>query len=88
MLTDFFWEQMLDEVIEELGSSQPVTEYCTEYEANYVKDNFEPRNLEITANKDVSMLYKGTCEVETARCRKVLVIKDAVTINYTVCLGD
>ena len=54
MLTDFFWEQMLDEVIEELKTSQPVSEYCTEYDANYVKENFEPRILEITADKNVS----------------------------------
>lgn len=54
MLTDFFWEQMLDEVIEELKTSQPVSEYCTEYDANYVKEDFEPRNLEVTADKNVS----------------------------------
>ncbi|XP_023943213.1 uncharacterized protein LOC112049515 isoform X2 [Bicyclus anynana] len=47
MLTDFFWEQMLDEVIEELGTSQPVAEYCSEYEANFIRDQFEPRNLEM-----------------------------------------
>lgn len=55
MLTDFFWEQMLDEVIEELATSQPVSEYCSEYDANYVKDSFEPRNLEITADRNVSI---------------------------------
>lgn len=55
MLTDFFWEQMLDEVIEELATSQPVSEYCSEYDANYVKDSFEPRNLEVTADRNVSI---------------------------------
>lgn len=53
MLTDFFWEQMLDEVIEELATSQPVEEYCTEYDSNFIKDNFEPRNLEVTLDTDV-----------------------------------
>ncbi|XP_050350091.1 uncharacterized protein LOC126773305 [Nymphalis io] len=57
MLTDFFWEQMLDEVIEELATSQPVDEYCSEYDANFVKDNFEPRNLEITADKNMHLKY-------------------------------
>lgn len=63
MLTDFFWEQMLDEVIEELKTSQPVSEYCTEYDANYIKEDFEPRNLEITADKNVSRLI-GTMALE------------------------
>lgn len=53
MLTDFFWEQMLGEVIEELATSQPVAEYCTEYDANFVRDQFQPRNLEVTADKNV-----------------------------------
>ncbi|XP_075979394.1 uncharacterized protein LOC142978733 [Anticarsia gemmatalis] len=57
MLTDFFWEQMLDEVIEELATSQPVSEYCTEYDANFIKDNFEPRNLEVTADKNMHLKY-------------------------------
>ncbi|CAG9790823.1 unnamed protein product [Diatraea saccharalis] len=57
MMTDFFWEQMLDEVIEELATSQPVAEYCTEYDANYIKDQFEPRNLEITADKNMHLKY-------------------------------
>lgn len=54
MLTDFFWEQMLDEVIEELATAEPVVEYCTEQNANYVKENFEPRSLLVTADKNVS----------------------------------
>lgn len=53
MLTDFFWEQMLDEVIEELATSQPAEEYCSEYDANFVKDEFQPRNLAVTADKNV-----------------------------------
>ncbi|XP_028025963.1 uncharacterized protein LOC114239780 [Bombyx mandarina] len=57
MLTDFFWEQMLDEVIEELATSQPVSEYCTEYDANYIKDEFEPRNLEVAADKNMHLKY-------------------------------
>ncbi|XP_046966551.1 uncharacterized protein LOC124534641 [Vanessa cardui] len=57
MLTDFFWEQMLDEVIDELATSEPVDEYCSEYEANYVKDQFEPRNLEKTADKNMHLKY-------------------------------
>ncbi|XP_059056136.1 uncharacterized protein LOC131850008 isoform X1 [Achroia grisella] len=57
MLTDFFWEQMLDEVIDELATSQPVMEYCTEHDANYIKENFEPRNLEITADKNMHLKY-------------------------------
>ncbi|KAJ8714447.1 hypothetical protein PYW07_002672 [Mythimna separata] len=57
MLTDFFWEQMLDEVIEELKTSQPISEYCTEYDANYVKEDFEPRNLEVTADKNMHLKY-------------------------------
>ncbi|XP_026727678.1 uncharacterized protein LOC113493845 [Trichoplusia ni] len=57
MLTDFFWEQMLDEVIEELATSQPVSEYCSEYDANYVKDSFEPRNLEVTADRNMHLKY-------------------------------
>ncbi|KAJ0175247.1 hypothetical protein K1T71_009388 [Dendrolimus kikuchii] len=57
MLTDFFWEQMLEEVIEELATSQPVQEYCSEYDANYIKENFEPRNLEVTADKDIHLKY-------------------------------
>ncbi|KAL0870410.1 hypothetical protein ABMA27_005419 [Loxostege sticticalis] len=57
MLTDFFWEQMLDEVIEELATSQPVVEYCSEYDANYIRDNFEPRNLEVTADKNMHLKY-------------------------------
>lgn len=54
MLTDFFWEQMLDEVVEELATSQPVVEYCTEMNSNYVKENFAPRDLCVTADKNVS----------------------------------
>ncbi|CAG4934837.1 unnamed protein product [Colias eurytheme] len=57
MLKDFFWEQMLDEVIEELATSQPVADYCTEYESNFIKDNFEPRNLEVTADKNMHLKY-------------------------------
>ncbi|KAM3961664.1 uncharacterized protein ACR2FA_004218 [Aphomia sociella] len=57
MLTDFFWQQMLDEVMEELATSQPVMEYCTEHDANYTKENFEPRNLEITADKNMHLKY-------------------------------
>ncbi|KAL4711015.1 hypothetical protein ACJJTC_017980 [Scirpophaga incertulas] len=57
MLTDFFWEQMLDEVIEELAATQPAVDYCTEYEANYIKDQFEPKNLEITADKNEHLKY-------------------------------
>ncbi|CAH1637428.1 unnamed protein product [Spodoptera littoralis] len=57
MLTDFFWEQMLDEVIDELATTQPVSEYCTEYDANYIKDEFEPRNLEITADRTMHLKY-------------------------------
>lgn len=53
MLTDFYWEQMLEEMLEELALSSPVSEYCTEYDANYVRDNFEPRNLEYTRDKTV-----------------------------------
>lgn len=53
MLTDFFWEQMLEEMLEEISLSSPVSEYCTEYDANYVRDNFEPRNLEYTRDKTV-----------------------------------
>lgn len=53
MLTDFFWEQMLDDVIEELATSQPVVEYCTEMNANYVKENFTPRDLSVSADKNV-----------------------------------
>ncbi|CAF4824881.1 uncharacterized protein LOC125050422 [Pieris napi] len=57
MLKDFFWEQMLDEVIEELATSQPVADYCTEYESNFIKEQFEPRNLEITADKNMHLKY-------------------------------
>ncbi|XP_034833657.1 uncharacterized protein [Maniola hyperantus] len=57
MLTDFFWEQMLDEVIEELATSQPAVEYCSEYDANFIKDQFEPRNLEVTADKNMHLKY-------------------------------
>ncbi|XP_039758657.1 uncharacterized protein LOC120632734 [Pararge aegeria] len=57
MLTDFFWEQMLDEVIEELATSEPVLEYCSEYDANFVKEQFEPRNLEVTADKNMHLKY-------------------------------
>ncbi|XP_063627024.1 uncharacterized protein LOC134798584 [Cydia splendana] len=57
MLKDFFWEQMLEEVIDEMKTNNPVTEYCTEYEANYVKDEFEPRNLEIPLDKNVHLKY-------------------------------
>lgn len=54
MLTDFFWEQMLGEVIEELAMSQnPGTSYCTEHNANFVKENFEPRNLAVSADENV-----------------------------------
>lgn len=48
---------MLDEVIEELATSQPVVEYCSEYDANYIRDNFEPRNLEVTADKNVCIPF-------------------------------
>ncbi|XP_045450374.1 uncharacterized protein LOC123659162 [Melitaea cinxia] len=57
MLTDFFWEQMLDEVIEELATSQPAEEYCSEYDANFVKDEFQPRNLAVTADKNMHLKY-------------------------------
>ncbi|XP_049871538.1 uncharacterized protein LOC126370618 [Pectinophora gossypiella] len=57
MLKDFFWEQMLDEMIEELATSQPVTEYCTEYDANYIKENFEPRNLLVTPDRNMHLKY-------------------------------
>ncbi|CAG5059341.1 unnamed protein product [Parnassius apollo] len=58
MLTNFFWEQMLDEVIEELATSQPTSEFCTEYDTHYVKDQFEPRSLEVTADKNGEILEK------------------------------
>ncbi|CAK1581210.1 unnamed protein product [Parnassius mnemosyne] len=57
MLTNFFWEQMLDEVIEELATSQPTSEFCTEYDTHYVKDQFEPRSLEVTADKNMHLKY-------------------------------
>ncbi|CAK1542313.1 unnamed protein product [Leptosia nina] len=58
MLKDFFWEQMLEEVIEEIATSQPVADYCTEYESHFIKDEFEPRNLEVTADKNGEILEK------------------------------
>ncbi|KAG7300260.1 hypothetical protein JYU34_015830 [Plutella xylostella] len=57
ILTDFFWEQMLDEVMDELAASTPVAEYCSEYDSNYVKDNFEPRNLEMAADNDMHLKF-------------------------------
>ncbi|CAH2049508.1 unnamed protein product, partial [Iphiclides podalirius] len=57
MLTNFFWEQMLDEVIEELSTSQSSHELCTEYDTHFVKDQFEPRNLEHTADKTMHLKY-------------------------------
>lgn len=58
MLTNFFWEQMLDEVIEELSTTQYFTEVCTEYDTHYVKEQFQPRNLEETADKTVTQSIK------------------------------
>ncbi|XP_047995830.1 uncharacterized protein LOC125233777 [Leguminivora glycinivorella] len=57
LLKDFFWEQMLEEVIDELKPTNPVAEFCTEYESNYVKDNFEPRNLEIPLDKNMHLKF-------------------------------
>ncbi|KAI5651538.1 hypothetical protein NE865_00782 [Phthorimaea operculella] len=57
MLKDFFWEQILNETMEELATSNPVHEYCTEYDANYDKDNFEPRNLAVSADKNMHLKY-------------------------------
>ncbi|VVC98487.1 unnamed protein product, partial [Leptidea sinapis] len=54
MLKDFFWEQMLDEVIDELATSQPVEDYYSEYDSNYVRENFEPRNLEHTVDRTIT----------------------------------
>ncbi|XP_050669948.1 uncharacterized protein LOC126968840 [Leptidea sinapis] len=57
MLKDFFWEQMLDEVIDELATSQPVEDYYSEYDSNYVRENFEPRNLEHTVDRTMHLKY-------------------------------
>lgn len=57
MLTNFFWEQILDEVIEEMSKVHTSDELCTEYDSHYVKDQFEPRNLEVTADKTVRKKY-------------------------------
>ncbi|CAH0687904.1 unnamed protein product [Spodoptera exigua] len=57
MLTDFFWEQMLDEVIDELATTQQDSDFCTEYDTNYIKENFEPRNLEVTADKNMHLKF-------------------------------
>lgn len=45
---------MLDEVIDEMTTASPVTEYCSEYDANYVKDEFKPRDFLEVLDKDVS----------------------------------
>ncbi|XP_013197552.2 uncharacterized protein LOC106140501 [Amyelois transitella] len=57
MLTNFFWEQMLNEVMEELATTKPEVDYCTEQKANYVKENFQPRDLAVTADKNLHLKY-------------------------------
>ncbi|XP_014357464.2 uncharacterized protein LOC106710032 [Papilio machaon] len=57
MLTNFFWEQILDEVIEEMSTVNTSDELCTEYDSHYVKDQFIPRNLEETADRTMHLKY-------------------------------
>ncbi|KPJ03102.1 hypothetical protein RR46_06260 [Papilio xuthus] len=57
MLTNFFWEQILDEVIEEMSTVNTSDELCTEYDSHYVKDQFVPRNLEETADRTMHLKY-------------------------------
>ncbi|XP_068622586.1 uncharacterized protein [Battus philenor] len=57
MLTNFYWEQILEEVIEEMSTANTSNEQCTEYNTHYIKDQFIPRNLEVTADKTMHLKY-------------------------------
>ncbi|XP_053612032.1 uncharacterized protein LOC128676111 [Plodia interpunctella] len=57
MLTNFFWEQMLNEVMAELATAKPDMDYSTEQKANYIKENFQPRDLNVTADKNMHLKY-------------------------------
>ncbi|XP_041980742.1 uncharacterized protein LOC121734286 [Aricia agestis] len=57
MLRDLYWKEMYEQVIKEMSSPQPIQEYCTEYDANYIKANFEPRKLEEAADKNMHLKY-------------------------------